>query len=253
MPQKIQNNSKHTHFLAVCILIMLGIYGSSIQAQCIDAIIPDSSFEDGTLYYGSGPALPGTWFQDDGCTIERSLDAPNGDSVACSNGGGAYQYIRVEPFTQYYLSAMVLNGASDDYPSWGLGQFSDSVQVTTDNWTLLSKQFTTNNDTLIRIGFYSASACFDQFRMTCQPVISNTPIVEVEMPFTLRANTSNNEFEMRVKKPCHLTVFDLNGKRVIDQAMHAGSFSFGEKCSAGIYIIEVQKNGQVWRKKAIKY
>lgn len=75
-------------------LLALTLWYLPSFSQC-PVTLADSSFENGTLAYGGTPDLIGRWYTDDGVFLE-SRNAFHGDTMACSNGGGAYQFFKVD-------------------------------------------------------------------------------------------------------------------------------------------------------------
>lgn len=158
---------------AIIILPLFIICNTTVYSQCIDIIVADSSFEIGALLYDS------TWTPDDGISVVTS-PVFHGNYAVCSNGGGVYQRVEVEPNTTYYISCWVKNGLYDfmlRVDHLPFGSTIDTSLVTTNEWQFVSMPFTTNNtDTVVGIRYWSFGACVDLFRVTCQQLTATTSL-----------------------------------------------------------------------------
>ena len=247
------NSIQILRFFIPVMVIGIFLMPSQLHGQCSNLILPDSSFELGSLTNTGTPDSVGHWERMDGCEIEIVANAPEGDSAACSISGGAYQYIVVRPFTHYYVTCQVLNGATDyEGVRLGFDFLYDPMQVATNNWTQISNDFTTTSDTIISFGFYSSGACFDKFQLTCQPVISNDLILESPAPFSLAPNVTSDLFQLQLQKPCSIKVLDPKGRIVFQKQLSSSSFAFGQEFPSGLYIMELSYKGQSWFKKLLK-
>lgn len=160
--------------LSILILFSIFIFTNSIlYSQCTDIIVADSSFEAGVFHYDS------TWTPDDGISFVTS-PVFWGNYAVCSNGGGVYQRIEVEPNTTYHLSCWVKNGLYDfmlRVDHLPFGSTIDTGLVSTNNWQFVSMPFTTNNiDTVVGIRYWSFGACIDLVRVTCEQLTTTTSL-----------------------------------------------------------------------------
>ena len=165
-----------SNYMKLSILILFSIFiftNSILYSQCTDIIVADSSFEAGVFHYDS------TWTPDDGISFVTS-PVFWGNYAVCSNGGGVYQRIEVEPNTTYHLSCWVKNGLYDfmlRVDHLPFGSTIDTGLVSTNNWQFVSMPFTTNNiDTVVGIRYWSFGACIDLVRVTCEQLTTTTSL-----------------------------------------------------------------------------
>ncbi len=215
--------------------------------QCTTIPIVDSSFEIGIFGFDF-PHITGQWYVSDGGG--PSTISYTGDSSFCSNGGGCFQLVEVEPNTTYYLSCFVydgINSPANFYVNWG----AFSIVASTNSWTFASYSFNTGSDTTAYIGGYSnGSACFDDFRMTCNPLSLDVPILSEQTPFTI--STLEGSFNISSSENLTVKVVNLMGQEIDYIPLVDASVSFGENYPTGFYIVNVELNGKLWQKKILK-
>ncbi|MCB0839754.1 MAG: T9SS type A sorting domain-containing protein [Bacteroidetes bacterium] len=237
--------------LTAFLLAMLN--SESLWAQCQHITLTDSSFEFLTEFYGY-PGVPemGKWFYDDG--VLSSDNAFSGDKSACSNGGGAFQFVKVDSNTTYYVSAYILNGANESapYPHFRINWVPHTVSVPTNNWTLISTSFDSGSDTMAIVGFYSMGACFDEFRVTCNPLTSADFIEDRGKPYTLSSRSTNNSFFLDSEENLDIEIWSVNGS-LIAQIEESNQIAFGANLSKGMYVLKVKTDSGIWVERVVKW
>ncbi len=238
-------------FAQVLILLLLSAPADHLRAQCQSVAMADSSFESGEFYGYSGEPETGKWFYDDG--ILASSGGFTGNKSACSNGGGAFQVIRVDSNTTYFASAYILNGANEEapYPHFRINWNSHPVSVSTNNWTFISTSFDSGSDTIAIVGFYSMGACFDEFRITCSPLTSLDALEDTPRPYLLPSNISSDHFRLTANKPLTVKILTVNG-HLVEQWKGSRQTQFGSNLATGMYLLSVQTDSGSWVEKLIK-
>lgn len=217
------------------ILLIVSLVYFETNAQCQSVAIVDSSFEDATFPIANPWGDPWIWFQTDGAELSNT-EAYTGTYSVCSIAGGPVQFVEVDSNTNYFLSCFVKNGASD---LWGVYLIFDwggyEVNVGTDNWTFISMGFNSGPDTIVAIGAQSASACFDDFRLTCESLVGSA---EVETaPFLVLPTISSEGFTIDLNNRASLKIIDLRGNIVKQLDSEIGKVTFGENLPPGMYFI----------------
>lgn len=232
------------------LLLLLAFVPCLLEAQCVDPIVADSSFEVGTYEAGPFPYIPGFWYRDDGCLISQGGYA--GDSSACSIGGGAFQFIRVDSNTTYHLSCYALNAATDDYPSFRINWGFFPISTPSNNWSLISQSFNSGSDTIAIVGFYSAGACFDEFRVTCSPIVTNPKPTASIPPHKIYPTVSANHFTIESQAPSEVTILNLSGQVVDRFRSHGQARQFGHALPPSLYTLQIQFRNQLVHYKIVK-
>lgn len=233
--------------------IVLCIYLLCFESvsQCNNIALADSSFEEGTLADGSN-FQPGQWYANDGCELS-GMNSFHGDSVACSISGGAFQFVAVDSNTTYYLSCYVLNGNTDPWIAFTINWLNYPISVNSDNWEQTSIELNSGSDTALIVGFYSASACVDAFRLTCEEVVSIEDENKIEKPYLIGASVTSNSFNFESTIPCYVEVVDMTGKLFERYNSLTGKISFGQDLPPSMYILRISSGNQFWTEKIIKY
>lgn len=238
--------------IQLLMLLFCSAYAGPIWAQCQSVALADSSFESGLFYGYSGEPETGKWFYDDG--ILASNDGYTGSKSACSNGGGAFQVIKVDTNTTYFVSAYILDGADEGapYPHFRINWNSHPVSISTNNWTFISTSFDSGSDTIAIVGFYSMGACFDEFRITCSPLTSLHSLENIPRPYTLQSPISNDHFRLSAKKNLTIEVRSVSG-RLVEQWKGSHQIQFGSSLSKGMYLLTIKSDSRSWVEKLVKW
>lgn len=240
--------NRKRHVLTFLTFLLIGHLSSG---QCTDIAIADSSFEAGT-FTTSGSINPpqGIWYRDDGCDVFAGGYA--GDSAACSNGGGGYQYVSVDSNTTYHLSCWIRNGLNDPMLIFRINWNSYPISTSSNDWTFVSQSFNSGSDTVAVVGFYSGGACFDLFRLTCSPITGQPGPSSLPRPFSIFPSISQNAFTFSSSRSCRLEVLDLQGNLLENLESKGGKVEFGTRLPAGVYILQIQSDKALWREKVVK-
>lgn len=235
------------------LLLLISLIFIYIQStsQCSDAIVADASFEEGTFPSDDYPHVEGIWYRSDGTFLNEN-DGFHLNNSGCSNGGGAFQYVSVEPSTTYHLSCYVLNGTSDEYPSISINWSYDPIAPKSDDWSLVSQEFYSGSDTVVIIGFYSDQACFDLFSVSCEPLVSTDNTLENTRPYSIFPTISPERFAIETSTPCKVEILNLNGQ-IVEQLETSTGFDYlGSSLSASTYIVRIFSDGKYYFDKIIK-
>lgn len=239
-------------FVQILILLLVSAHADHLWAQCQSVSMPDSSFESGVFYGYSGEPETGKWFYDDG--ILSSNGGFTGNKSACSNGGGGFQVIKVDTNTTYFVSAYILNGANEEapYPHFRINWNSHPVSVSTNNWTFISTSFDSGSDSIAIVGFYSMSACFDEFRITCSPLTSLDALEDTPRPYILQSSIATDHFQLSADQKITIEVRSVSGQ-IVEQGRGSHQIQLGSRLSKGIYLLTIKSDSRSWFEKLIKW
>lgn len=228
--------------LLICLLLLVPTW---CTAQCLNAVVADSSFEDGTWDSMQGV---GGWLRNDGADTSNA-QAWHGNNSICSNAGGGDQWIPVQSNTPYFFSCYVKNGVNDPFFFLGAGSYITNTPPNSNDWTLMVLPFVSGNDTTTLIRFYSSGACFDYFRVTCDSPVTALP-PSPDPFFNLPSTVSTAGFSFSDPNIRSVRVYDTNGRHRYDRT--GTQHRFGQNWPPGCYILTVTGRGGILRKKLLK-
>lgn len=220
------------------------------QAQCQHIAILDSSFESGVFDVDGRNG----WFRSDGGSFEQG--GYHGMMSACSNAGGLWQIVPVQPQTTYHLSCYVKNRWADSYKIYaGTTEFIDSTVAS--DWTFISMPFTTGQDTNITLGYFTdGSVCFDFMRVTCDPLSSlNLPAPAIDLH--IFPNPVSDFLTLRFDKPLsngRATLTNSLGQVLRSHEIRYASHLTWDisEIPVGVYVVGVESDGQAVGRRVVR-
>lgn len=238
------------HFIQYCLgIICLVSISRGVSGQCAEIALLDSSFESGVFDVDGRTG----WFRSDGGSFEQN--AYHGMLSACSNAGGLWQIVPVQPQTTYYLSCYVKNQWADVYQLYAGGtEYIDSTVAS--DWTFISMPFSSGQDTSITLGYFTeGSVCFDFMRLTCDP-ISGLDRGSYSLEFSLFPNPANNRITLSFGKPFtgYASLHNSMGQRITSHNL-ARSQQIEWDIShlpEGVYNLRVRSRGKSVSRKVVK-
>lgn len=238
--------------LLLLLLICIGLRQLAFS-QCTSITLADSSFEDASFPMLNSNELPWIWNQTDGAELS-TIYSYSGSYSVCSVGGGINQIVVVDSNTTYHVSCFIKNGVNDPFLRFIINDSTyPTLTVLSDNWTFASQQFHFGSDTIATVGIESNSACFDDFRLTCNRLVGIADLHSLDSRLSLFPTISSSHFTLRTKQSGQAHILNMAGSVVEQFALGIGVNQFGEDLPPAMYIVQVRIKGKIWTSRMVKH